>query len=935
MSSIINLLKSQSDNHTRGLYFYPGAAKTKPSFTSYASLYTQALNIAAGYKSAGFKYNDIVLLYMSSHEAYALHYWAAVLVGLVPTILTPLTNDPKQVEAHLSHLKNLLDPRIIASSELHAHLDSIKDTSEIYSPEDILARANGKVLQDSDINSTKDLACLMLTSGSTGNAKAVEMRHEAIQAAVRGKSQALGLTSETKFLNWINFDHVANLTECHLTSMYLGADQYHVPGAALLTNPLDFLQIINDQRINFNFSPNFFLSALLDSFNRELKHNADLRSKYDLSSLKKITSGGEASSTKMCATLIEQVLAPMGAPKDLIVPGFGQTETCAGSIFNKTFPSQEIRDSRAYAAVGLPMNGIEMRIVDPETSKAVADGQTGELQIAGPVVFRKYYRNEKATRENFTPDGWSRTGDRAYMSSSGCVLAGRDKDSIITNGVKYFSSEIEYMLENAGIEGMLPSWIAAVPYRPEGHATEDILIFFAPSFDVSKDVNGLKDVVEAIADRVVMYCAHRPYRILALPTEAFGGKSSLGKISRNKVLKAYDAGAFVKYEAEQKLALEELRRTQLVPPETDFERKAAAAMAETLGLDYKFIGRHDNFFTFGGSSLELVRYKNILEKYLGLTEELPLITVLRNPTPATLAPYLDRYLRTQFGEVPDNADDIYDPIVPLQLKGSKPPLFLIHPGVGEVLVFLNLAKYITDRPVYALRARGFNPGETPFTDMNTLTDAYMAGIERTNPDGPYCIAGYSYGACLGFEICKKLEAKNKEIGWFGCFNLPPHIKERMQQLDRVEVVLNLSYFLGLMTEDYAHEISPEMHKYTPEQVVEHIVAIAPPARLQELELTASKLLNWGSIAENLQALARGYEPTGTVSNINVFIADPLAAVAKTRQEWYEKKLTPWKDFTRTEPVFIDAKGAHYTILAPENVVDFQSKMRKSLEARGM
>lgn len=138
---------------------------------------------------------------MSSHEAYALHYWAAVLVGLVPTILTPLTNDPKQVEAHLSHLKNLLNPRIIASSELHAHLECIRENSEIYSPEDILAKANGKVLQESDINSTQDLACLMLTSGSTGNAKAVEMRHEAIQAAVRGKSQALGLTSETKFLN--------------------------------------------------------------------------------------------------------------------------------------------------------------------------------------------------------------------------------------------------------------------------------------------------------------------------------------------------------------------------------------------------------------------------------------------------------------------------------------------------------------------------------------------------------------------------------------------------------------------------------------------------------------------------------------------------------------------------------------------------------------
>lgn len=569
--------------------------------------------------------------------------------------------------------------------------------------------------------------------------------------------------------------------------MFLGADQYHVPGAALLTNPLDYLKIMTDQKINFSFSPNFFLSALYDSFNRELKHNNDLHSLYNLSSLKRITSGGEASSTKMCANLVEQVLVPCGAPRELIVPGFGQTETCAGAIFNKTFPAQEIREGRAYAAVGFPMNGIEMRIVDPETFKPVKDGETGELQISGPVVFRSYFKNEKATRENFTPDGWSRTGDRAFMSSSGCVLAGRDKDSIITNGVKYFSSEIEYMLENAGIKGLLPSWVAAVPFRPEDSATEDIVVFFAPSFDVTKDVNGLKEVVEAIADRVIMYCAHRPYRILALPTEAFGGKSSLGKISRNKVLKAYQAGAFVKFEAEQKLALEELRRAQLVPPETDLERKAAAAMAETLNLDYKFIGRHDNFFTFGGSSLELVRYKNILEKYLGLTEELPLITVLRNPTPATLSPYLDRYLRTQLGEVPDNADDIYDPIVPLQLKGDKPPLFLIHPGVGEVLVFLNLAKYITDRPVYALRARGFNPGETPFTDMDTLTDAYMAGIERTLPEGPYCIAGYSYGACLGFEICKKLEKKGKEIGWFGCFNLPPHIKERMQQLDRVEV----------------------------------------------------------------------------------------------------------------------------------------------------
>ena len=79
----------------------------------------------------------------------------------------------------------------------------------------------------------------MLTSGSTGNAKAVCLRHDQINQSVRGKSQHLGLTNNDILLNWIGMNHVANLIEMHLHAMYLCAEQVHVQASDLLLEPLD------------------------------------------------------------------------------------------------------------------------------------------------------------------------------------------------------------------------------------------------------------------------------------------------------------------------------------------------------------------------------------------------------------------------------------------------------------------------------------------------------------------------------------------------------------------------------------------------------------------------------------------------------------------------------------------------------------------------
>jgi surfactin synthase thioesterase subunit len=137
---------------------------------------------------------------------------------------------------------------------------------------------------------------------------------------------------------------------------------------------------------------------------------------------------------------------------------------------------------------------------------------------------------------------------------------------------------------------------------------------------------------------------------------------------------------------------------------------------------------------------------------------------MTHPTPSGLA----KALRLDGTDVLSGAALIpsYDPVVVFSAGGSKTPLWLVHPGIGEVLVFVGLAQHLAsdDRPVYAFRAKGFEPGQERFKSISETVDTYIAAIRQRQPQGLYAIAGYSYGAMLAFEMTKKLEAADGEHG---------------------------------------------------------------------------------------------------------------------------------------------------------------------------
>jgi long-chain acyl-CoA synthetase len=123
-----------------------------------------------------------------------------------------------------------------------------------------------------------------------------------------------------------------------------------------------------------------------------------------------------------------------------IIETMGLTETAAPSFSNPLDPVQ-----RKPGAVGRA-SGCEARVVDAQL-QPLPDGQTGEIVIRGPQVMRGYYKNETATRDAFTADGWLRTGDLGHRDADGFFfVTGRIKELIIKGGENIAPREIDEAL---------------------------------------------------------------------------------------------------------------------------------------------------------------------------------------------------------------------------------------------------------------------------------------------------------------------------------------------------------------------------------------------------------------------------------------------------------------------------------------------------------
>ena len=199
--------------------------------------------------------------------------------------------------------------------------------------------------------------------------------------------------------------------------------------------------------------------------------NCPERTKYNLSSLKRATIGGAASSP----TLIREVEEKLGC---LCFSGYGLTETSPTLSLAMMKPGMEAAGEERYvreAMTGYPILGVEMRVVDPNDNDVPHDGQSiGELIARGDGIMKGYWNQPESSAEALR-GGWFHTGDMATVDQDGCFLiVDRKKDIIVSGGENISSLELEKIL--LAHPAVLEACVIPVPDQKWGEVARALIV---------------------------------------------------------------------------------------------------------------------------------------------------------------------------------------------------------------------------------------------------------------------------------------------------------------------------------------------------------------------------------------------------------------------------------------------------------------------------
>ncbi|MGE4243237.1 malonate--CoA ligase [Ramlibacter sp.] len=153
-----------------------------------------------------------------------------------------------------------------------------------------------------------------------------------------------------------------------------------------------------------------------------------------------------------------------------ILERYGMSETAMLT----SNPYRAEAGERRGGTVGFPLPGVGLRVRD-DAGQAVATGEIGGIEVRGPNVFKGYWRMPEKTKDEFTADGWFRTGDVGKIDERGYVtIVGRSKDLIISGGYNVYPAEIEGYIND--MPGVAESAVVGVPHPDFGEVGVAVVI---------------------------------------------------------------------------------------------------------------------------------------------------------------------------------------------------------------------------------------------------------------------------------------------------------------------------------------------------------------------------------------------------------------------------------------------------------------------------
>jgi long-chain acyl-CoA synthetase len=477
----------------------PGAVAIKRDERelTYAALDAASARVAGLLRAKGVHAGDRVAVMLPNVEYFPIVYYGALRAGAAVVPMNVLLKE-REVSFHVADSgAKVLFAWHGAADAAHAGADDPGADCVLVEPgafESLLERC--PPVADVADRAPGDTAVILYTSGTTGTPKGAELTHANLLRNVDGTIDLFGLDAGAVTLGALPLFHAFGQT-CGLNATIA------VGGTLTLIPRFDgakALEIIARDGVTvFEGVPTMYAAML----------HAPGAGEADVSTLEVCVSGGAAMPVELMRAFEDR----FGCT---VLEGYGLSETSPVASFNR-------RDrERKPGSIGLPLDGVEMRLVDPDGNE-VAPGEVGEVAIRGHNVMKGYWRRPDATAEVLDGDGWFRTGDMGRVDEDGYFfIVDRKKQLVIRGGYNVYPREIEEVLYEH--PDVLEAAVIGIPHDELG---EEVAAAVAVKDGAAASADDLRAFVKA---RVAAYKYPRVVWLVdALP------KGPTGKILKREI----------------------------------------------------------------------------------------------------------------------------------------------------------------------------------------------------------------------------------------------------------------------------------------------------------------------------------------------------------------------------------------------------------------
>jgi amino acid adenylation domain-containing protein len=582
---------------------------------------------------------------------------------------------------------------------------------------DQIFKQPNNILQQSNAES---LAYVMYTSGSTGKPKGVEVLNRGIVRLVKNNINYANLGPDQVILNRASVAFDVSAFEIYgslLNGGRLVLMNSHKPTFE------EIAKNIKQHGVTILRVGPDLLNVLLEDYCTYLK------------GVQQVFCGGEI----LPVWLANKFLSKL--PDSQLINSYGPTENAVNAT---CYPVNNISPNMSSIPIGRPISNDRIYILD-KYLKPVPMGVIGELCIAGDGVARGYLNRKDLTKEKFpeahfevtTESKLYRTGDLVrYLSDGNIEFIGRVDDQVKIRGVRIELGEVETVV------GMFKGVRQSVAGTVIGKSGMNELV----SYIVMDKGHRLdkQEIRSYVREKLPEHMIPTFFvELTEIPT------TPVGKIDRKRLpipdIVANDGN--------------------IVSPRNEIEEKLVVIWEKLLNVHP--IGVTDHYSELGGNSLLAMRMFSEIKRMFN--KSLPVSIIFQKDTIEDLAKLISNKTET----------DESTSLVAIQPNGTKLPIYCIHGGGGEVLIYGDLAKEIgNDQPLYGLRYTKISDEDQQLVEV--LAEKYIKEIREKQPTGPYSLLGFCLGGAIAYEMAYQLQNNGHEVSLLTILNFKNPRKQSIQ-----------------------------------------------------------------------------------------------------------------------------------------------------------